>query len=172
VTHLFNAMGGAHHRDLGVAGVALTDDQLTCDIICDGVHVHPAFVRLAARAKGRRLLLITDRLEPPASADSADSFGAGAVHEADGALRLPDGTVAGSCLTLDRAIANAVSFGSMTRVEAVAAATLRPARVLGIEAQRGTFRPGARADFAVLGRSGEVLETWLAGRRVHATPRS
>jgi len=172
VTHLFNAMGGAHHRHLGVAGVALTNDQLTCDIICDGIHVHPAFVRLAARAKGERLMLITDRLEPPASAEAgSDSFGAGAVHEADGVLRLPDGTLAGSCLTLDRAVANAVAFGAMTRIEAVSAATLRPARVLGIQPQRGTFRPGARADFAVLGRSGEVLETWLAGQRVHAGAR-
>ena len=57
---------------------------------------------------------------------------------------------------------------AVTRVEAVSAATLRPARLLGIESQRGTFRTGARADFAVLGRSGEVLETWLEGRRVHA----
>ncbi len=168
VTHLFNAMSGAHHREIGVAGVALTDDHLSCDLICDGVHVDPGFVRLAARAKLGRLMLITDRMELPVSAAAgADSFGSGPVRECDDAIRLADGTLAGSCLTMDRAVANAVSFGAMTRVEAVSAATLRPARLLGIEARHGTFRTGARADFAVLGRAGEVLETWLAGRRVY-----
>ena len=125
-------------------------------------------MRLAARAKGERLMLITDRLElPEAQEDGAESFGSGAVREEGQALRLPDGTLAGSCLSMDRAVANEISFGAMTRIEAVSAATLRPARLLGIESGRGTFRTGARADFAVLSRAGEVLETWLAGRRVH-----
>ncbi len=166
VTHLFNAMGPPHHRDLGVAGMALTEDRLSCDLICDGVHVHPAFVRLAARAKRERLMLISDRMEPGAA--QSGSFGAGEVRDDGDALRLPDGTLAGSNLSLDRAIRNAVSFGAMTRAEAVAACTARPARLLGIEGERGTLRPGARADLVVLSAAGEVLETWLAGRRVHA----
>ena len=64
VTHLFNAMGPLHHRDPGTAGLALADDRLTCDLICDGAHVHPGMVRVAARAKGEALLLITDAVEP------------------------------------------------------------------------------------------------------------
>ncbi len=168
VTHLFNAMSGPHHRDRGVAGVALTDDRLSCDLICDGVHVDPSFVRLAARAKCEQLMLITDRIELTGE-EAAEGFGAGRVHEADGALRLEDGTLAGSSLTLDRAVQNAVLFRAMTRHQAVAAATLRPAKLLGVEASRGTLRSGARADFAVLDlRTHALAETWLAGRRVHA----
>ncbi|MDX1650136.1 MAG: amidohydrolase family protein, partial [Myxococcota bacterium] len=158
VTHLFNAMGGLHHRHRGVAGVALADDRLTCDLICDGVHVHPDVVRIAARAKDERLLWITDRVDP-----SRHGWGAGEVHDDGRALRLPDGTLAGSSLGMDRAVRNAVAFGACTRLEAVAAATLRPARLLGLEAERGTLRPGARADLVVLDDAGRVAETWLAG---------
>jgi N-acetylglucosamine-6-phosphate deacetylase len=168
VTHLFNAMTGLHHRERGVAGVALTDDRLTCDLICDGCHVHPSVVALAARAKGEALLLISDRIDPPA--DAAD-FGAGPVRDDGTALRLPGGALAGSTLYLDRAVQLAVRFGAMTLHEAVSAATLRPARLLGIEAQRGTLRPGARADFVVLEDDGTLCETWLAGDRVGAPDR-
>jgi N-acetylglucosamine-6-phosphate deacetylase len=161
VTHLWNAMSGLHHRAPGLAGTALVDDRLSCDLICDGVHVHPTAVRLAARAKRDRLVLITDRVWAGAG------FGAGALVDDGTALRLADGRLAGSRLSLDRAIENAVSFGAMTRLEAIAAATLRPARLLGIERERGTLRPGARADLALLDAEGRVAETWLAGRRVY-----
>jgi len=164
-THLWNAMRGLHHRDPGVAGLVLADDRLTCDLICDGVHVHPALVRVAARAKGERLLLITDRIEPPEDGAGA-GFGSGAVHDDGQALRLADGRLAGSTLHLDRAVRQAVAFGAMTLHEAVAAVTLRPARLLGLEAERGTFRLGARADLAVLDAAGQVHETWVAGARV------
>jgi N-acetylglucosamine-6-phosphate deacetylase len=166
VTHLFNAMGPVHHRDLGVAGVALTEDRLSCDLICDGVHVHPAMVRLAVRAKGERLMLITDQIDP--SAASAHSFGSGEIHDDGIALRLPDGRLAGSRLFLDQALANAQQFGAISLHEAIAAATLRPARLLGIESERGTLRMGARADFFVFGPDAKVRETWLGGSCVYA----
>ncbi|MBW2274415.1 MAG: N-acetylglucosamine-6-phosphate deacetylase [Deltaproteobacteria bacterium] len=177
VTHLFNAMGPMHQREPGVAGHALADDRLSCDVICDGEHVHPAMLKLAARAKGDRLILITDRIELPGAAGqragseaavSAASFGSGAVLDDGRALRLADGRLAGSSLTLDRALRNARSFGVMNRLEAVAASTLRPARVLGIESERGTLRRGARADLVVLDESDRVQETWLGGERVFA----
>lgn len=169
VTHLFNAMGALHHREPGLAGRALVDDRLTCDLICDGAHVAPEMVALAARAKGDRLLWISDRIEPPP--EGAD-FGAGAVRDDGCALRLPDGTLAGSTLTLDRALRNAGAFAGLTLAEAVAGCTLRPARLLGIEAERGTLRPGARADLAVLDEAGRVTQTWLAGRRVYSSERA
>jgi N-acetylglucosamine-6-phosphate deacetylase len=164
VTHLWNAMGPLHQRAPGLAGAALADDRLTCDLICDGVHVHPTAVRLAALAKRERLLLISDRVAP----DAGGGFGAGPLVDDGSALRLPDGTLAGSRLGLDGAVRNAEAFGALTRLEAVAAASLRPARLLGLERERGTLRTGARADLVVLDAEGRVSETWLAGRRAFA----
>ncbi len=177
VTHLFNAMGPLHQRAPGLAGTALGDDRLSCDLICDGAHVAPAWVRAAARAKREQLVLITDRIDPPpASAghggDAAGGFGSGELHDDGVALRLPDGRLAGSRVTLDRSIANAVAFSAMTQLGAVRACTLRPARLLGIEGERGTLRRGARADLAVLDAAGRLAETWLAGRRVFAAASS
>jgi len=167
VTHLFNAMGPLHHRAPGLAGAALADDRLSCDLICDGAHVDPAMVRVAWRAKGERLVWISDRIDPPGR---AASFGAGPLRDDGVALRLPDGRLAGSRLGLDRAVARGRDFAGMSLVESVAAATLAPARVLGIEAERGTLRPGARADLVVLGPAGALRQTWIAGRPRHPAP--
>jgi N-acetylglucosamine-6-phosphate deacetylase len=169
VTHLWNAMGPVHHREPGVAGTALADDRLSCDLICDGHHVHPAIVRTTARALGDRLMLITDRV-------ALEAGGAGtALGEAsagpDGApWRRADGTLVGSQLGLDGAVRNARRFAGLGPCEAVAACTLRPARLLGIEAERGTLRAGARADLALLDAEGRVVETWLAGEPVLHRP--
>jgi N-acetylglucosamine-6-phosphate deacetylase len=172
VTHLFNAMPSAHHRAPGLAGTALTDDRLSCDLICDGVHVHPDMVRLAALAKGSGLTLITDNVEPiPDAVDDAEISRHGGSRTMPGvfddgtALRLPDGTLAGSSLSLDRALCNAIEFGAMSLQEAVQAVTSRPAALLGLEAERGTMRPGARADLVVLDSANQVVETWIGGAR-------
>ena len=173
VTHLFNAMGPLHHREPGVAGHVLADDRLSCDIICDGAHVHRDMVVTAARAKRGRLALITDRIELPqrgagASPDERGAeFDASALADDGVAFRLPSGRLAGSSLTLDRGLRNVCEMGAMSRLEAVAACTLLPARLLGIEAERGTLRAGARADFAVLDGDLGVVETWGGGEKVH-----
>ncbi len=169
VTHLFNAMGAFHHREPGLAGVALGDDRLTCDLICDGAHVDPRVVRLAARATRERLVLITDRIDPPAADAAAPGMGSGPLRDDGVALRLADGRLAGSRVTLDRALRNAQDFAGATRLAAVAACTLRPAQVLGVESDIGTLRVGARADLAVLDEMDQVVETWIGGRRVLAS---
>ncbi len=178
VTHLFNAMGVLHQREPGLAGFALGEDRLTCDLICDGVHVHPSLVRVAARAKRDRLVLITDRVDPGPDA----TLGKRVLHDDGSAMRLADGRLAGSRATLDACAARFRRAAGATLLESVAACTLRPARVLGIEGQRGTLRVGARADLAVLAAEGQILEpsedkildppegqileTWLGGERV------
>jgi len=165
VTHLWNAMGPMHHRAPGVAGTALAEDRLTCDLICDGHHVDPAIVRATARALGERLVLITDRIDAPAGAPRS-ALGA-VTAGADGEpWRRADGTIAGSQLSLDAALRNARRFAGIDLCDAVAACTLRPARLLGVERERGTLRPGARADLALLDADGRAVETWLAGSPV------
>ena len=175
VTHLFNAMGPLHHREPGVAGHVLADDRLSCDIICDGVHVHRDMIVTAARAKRGRLALITDRIELPQEDEAGEalrgtsgSFDPSTLEDDGVALRLPSGRLAGSNLTLDRGLRNICEMAAMTRLEAVAACTLLPARLLGIEGERGTLRVGARADFAVLDDESRVVETWLAGEKVYS----
>jgi N-acetylglucosamine-6-phosphate deacetylase len=149
-----------HHREPGVPGTVLASDELSCDLICDGHHVDPAMVRVAVRAIGDRLMLITDRVELPAS-DGSDR------ERSEGEpVRLPDGTLAGSRLSLARALRHLRDFAGVGLREAVAACTARPAQLLGVEAQHGTLRRGVRADLAVMDADGRVVETWLSGRRV------
>jgi N-acetylglucosamine-6-phosphate deacetylase len=169
VTHLFNAMGTLHQRGPGVAAAVLADDRLSCDVIADGVHVHPAWLRVASRVKGEQLLLITDRLDPP---DGASQWvGSGAITRHGGAWRLADGRLAGSRLALHDAVWNCVSWSVMrTRHDALRAATLAPARLLGLEAERGTLRAGARADLVLWGEGREPLAVWVGGRLVHRHP--
>lgn len=168
VTHLFNAMRVMHQREPGLAGLALTDARLSFDVICDGVHVHPSMLSLALRARPEGLILITDRVEPPGLSEKGRDagFGSGALREDGAVLRLPDGRLAGSRLTQDQALRNARDLAGMTLLDAVAACSLRPARVLGIESERGTLRPGARADFAILDQAARVTETWVGGECV------
>ena len=165
VTHLWNAMGGVHHREPGVAGTALAEDRLSCDLICDGHHVDPAIVRITARALGERLVLITDRIDLP-EGSPASALGAVTAGVGDAPWRRADGTIAGSQLGLATALGNARRFAGIELRDAVAACTLRPARLLGVERERGTLRRGARADLALLDASGRAVETWIAGAPV------
>jgi len=137
VTHLFNGMGPLHHRAPGLPGAALDDARLTPSLIADFVHVHPALVHVALRTRPD-LVLVSD----------AVAVDGRVVLERDGAAYLPDGTLAGSTLTMDRAVQNVVRAGAPVE-QAVAMATTNPARVLGL-ADRGRLVPGARADVVVL----------------------
>ena len=173
-THLFNAMGSTRHRDAashphadGFAGLVLADDRLGCDVIADGAHVHRDWLRLAARTKRERLALISDRLDLPETAAAAPAWLGAERLRSDGvAWRLPDGRLAGSLLTLDAAIRNVERWRVMSAPEAIAACTLRPARLIGAERERGTLRVGARADLVAVSAAGEVIATWVGGREV------
>lgn len=160
VTHLFNAMSGLDHRSPGVAAAALLDDRVTVGLIADGVHVHPDLVRLAFRAKGPGgVALVTD-----AVAWRAGRLGRADLGHEGTAPRLADGTLAGSSLTMDRAVANVLGWG-VPLVRAVRAASTTPADVLG-RRDIGRIAPGAQADLAALDEHGRCEATWLAGTRV------
>jgi N-acetylglucosamine-6-phosphate deacetylase len=150
VTHLFNGMGPLHHREPGLAGVALDDERVTPTLIADLVHVHPVTLRLAIGRKPN-VALVTDRVAR------------GGVHvTADGAARLADGTLAGSTLSMDRAVRNAVRIGVPVERAVEMAATV-PAAALGLS-DRGRITPGARADLVALDPDSlEVRAVWLAG---------
>ena len=161
VTHLFNGMSGLDHRHPGVAAAALLDDAVTAGLIADGVHVHPDLVRLAFRTKGPgRIALVTD-----AVGWRAGTVGHLEIAHDGTAPRLADGTLAGSSLTLDRAIANVVAWGATDLVGAVRAAATTPADLLG-RPDLGRIAPGARADLAALDSDGRCAATWLGGQQV------
>ncbi len=165
VTHLFNAMSPLQHRAPGLPGCALSDERLSFDLICDGIHVDPRVVKLAFKAQRDQLILITDRVDPLLGGLGR---GMGTLSDDGHAIRLPDGRLAGSSLTLDVALRNACRHASVSLLEAVTACTLRPARLLGVESEHGTLRPGARADLTVIDAAGHVVETWVSGECVHA----
>jgi N-acetylglucosamine-6-phosphate deacetylase len=150
VTHLFNAMASLHHRDPGLVGVALTDERLSVGAIVDGLHVHPMVVAVAARSLGSRLTLVTDAVTalgmPPGRWALGDVE---ALADGEG-VRLADGTLAGSLLSLDRAVANLVAFTGAGLDRALDAASGAPARLLGLGAERGVIAPGAVGDLVLL----------------------
>ena len=161
-THTFNAMRPLDHRSPGILGVALTDARLSADIIADGLHTDPSMVGLFLRAKGPdTAVLITDGLSPTDMPDGHYHLGSLEVEVKDG-LCVSDGTIAGSVLTLDRAVRNAMKFTQWTLQDAVALASLNPARAAGLP-DIGVLKAGARADFAVLTPQGEIIKTVIGG---------
>ncbi|HEX6420918.1 MAG TPA: N-acetylglucosamine-6-phosphate deacetylase [Acidimicrobiales bacterium] len=168
VTHLFNAMAPLHHREPGLAGVALADERLRAGVIADGLHVDPLVVALAARALGDRLSLVTDAVAALGAPPGRVHLGGrtAEVSAGDGAVRLPDGTLAGSTLPLDRAVRNLVAFAGVPLDRAVRAVTAAPAAVLRLT-DRGVVAPGAVADLVLLTPGGAVVATLVGGRVVH-----
>jgi N-acetylglucosamine-6-phosphate deacetylase len=162
VTHCFNGMPPLHHREPGLVGAALSDPRLAVSLIADLVHVHPAALTIAFRAKGRGgVVLVTDAV-------GWRSRGIGDIRiRHDGtAPRLADGTLAGSALTMDRAVANVVTVCGVSLEDAVAAASTTPAALLGLD-DRGALAPGRRADIVALTRDLQVEATWVGGRQIH-----
>lgn len=156
VTHLFNTMPPLHHREPGVTGIALADRRLTVSLIADGLHVDPQILAMTFRAKGPgRCALVTDAVATPGPGL------AGPIELRDGAPRRPDGTLAGSILTMNRAIATVVAAG-VELSDAVAAASTVPARLLGLT-DRGAIAPGRRADLVELDADLAVKRVWVNG---------
>ena len=163
-THTFNAMRPLDHRDPGIIGEVLTDDRLSADIIVDGIHVAPSVVQLFLQAKGNeRAVLITDAISATGMPDGRYQLGPIQVDVKDGKCT-SGGSLAGSVLTMDRAVRNVTQFSRWSLKDAVRAATLNPARAVGLVGQHGALAKGADADFVVLSLTGEVLKTVVRGR--------
>lgn len=149
-THLFNAMSGLSHRSPGVVGAVFDDDRVLAEIICDGLHLHPAVLRAAFRQLGDRALVISDSMRANGLPEGeAFDLGGQMVTVRNGKATLEDGTIAGSVTNLHQEIKNLVSFGIPFET-AVKAATLIPARSIGLEQELGSIEPGKRADLVVL----------------------
>jgi N-acetylglucosamine-6-phosphate deacetylase len=166
-THLGNAMSPLQHRDPGVVGACLTASEICCELIVDGHHLHPAFVQLAAASKGAGgIVLITDAMAAAGAGDGRYRLGRLDVDVRDGKATLASGgSLAGSTLTMDTAFRNAVAAGVDAAV-ASRAASLNPARLLGISDDVGTIEAGKRADLVVLDEELEVCAVVASGEVV------
>ena len=163
-THTFNAMRPLDHRDPGIIGEVLSDDRLSADIIVDGIHLAPPVVKLFLRAKGRELaVLITDAISATGMPDGRYQLGPIEVDVKDGKCTA-NGSLAGSVLTMDRAVRNVTQFSDWSLRDALRAATLNPARALGLAGHHGILSRGAEANFNVLSQAGVVLKTIVRGR--------
>src|SRR6266853_903872 len=162
-THTFNAMRPLDHRDPGIVGEVLTDNQLSADIIADGIHVSAAVVQLFLHAKGfDRSVLITDATAAAGMPDGRYRLGPMEVEVKDGRCTV-DGKLAGSVLTMDRAVRNVASFVGWSLQNAVRAATLNPAHAVGLSPQQGVLSIGSEANIVVLSPTGEVRKTIVRG---------
>jgi N-acetylglucosamine-6-phosphate deacetylase len=163
-THTFNAMRPLDHREPGILGEALADSRLSAEIIADGVHVDPLVVELFLRAKGPEAsVLVTDATAATGMPDGKYRLGSLDVDVADGKC-MSNGKLAGSVLTLDKAVRNVMKFANWDLQRAVRLATLNAARAIGLAARAGTVTPGATADIVALTSVGEVRRTIVRGQ--------
>ncbi len=166
-THTFNAMRALDHREPGIAGTVLDRDDLFAEAIVDGVHVHPALVRLWFRSKGaERAILITDGMSATGMGDGTFMLGDLSVEVRDGVC-LSNGVLAGSVLTLDRAVANLREMAGTALPVAVRLASRNPARMLGLEREVECV-VGTAANFNIYDEAGKRRGSLLHGRRLPA----
>jgi len=166
LTHTFNAMPPLHHRDGGVVAAGLTSDTALCEMICDGFHIAPHMVKLAYRLAGERLVLITDSMEATGCADGEYRIAGNPVTVKDGKARTHDGAIAGSTLSMWEAVRNLRDFAGTTLENAIYAATMAPAREIGLEDEIGSIEAGKRADLLVLD-DGDAIHRVMCGGYWH-----
>lgn len=167
VTHIFNGMDPLHHRKPGAVCAALNLDALYCQIIADGVHVHPPVLALALRAKGtERVILITDAMRGTGMPDGEYELGDVEVTLREGVARTRDGSLAGSTLTMERALDNIMAAGDLDLAETLPMATQTPAQALKLK-RKGSIAVGMDADLVVLDEAMNVILTMVEGEIVH-----
>jgi N-acetylglucosamine-6-phosphate deacetylase len=171
-THAFNAMAPFHHREPGAVGAALDLPGISCELICDGVHVDPVAMRLLYRAKGvSRVRLVTDAMAAAGMPDGEYRLGGRAIAVVGGrAVLAGGGSIAGSTLTMEAAVQNAVRFLGISVQEAVLMASTNSARLLGLQERKGRITAGSDADLVVLDDLLAVQGTMVAGQWMFGPP--
>lgn len=169
VVHCYNGMSGLHHRNPGVVGAALSIDNCQTEIIVDGHHVHPAAVSIAHKCCGHNLLLITDAMRATGMPNGDYYLGQLPVHMENDVVRTQDGSLAGSTLTLDRAVNNLANFTRITFEQAWLHGSHYPAKALGIDNQLGTIAVNKVANLVLLNEQNQVTATMVNGNFVYQT---
>ena len=168
-THLFNAMPALGHRDPGLPGALLADDRMTVGFIADGVHTHRSIIKLVWRTLGpRRLNLVTDAMAALGMPPGSHLLGDYDVIVDATSGRLADGTLAGSILSLDQALRNLIDITGCSLAEALPTMTTTPAKLLGLDGERGRIAPGYTADLVLLSSDLRVQTTIASGEVVYA----
>jgi len=165
-THTFNAMRPLDHREPGILGTVLTDDAVYAELICDGIHSTPEMAKIWWRAKGPgRAILVTDAMSATGMPDGEYQLGGFAVNVANGRATR-EGVLAGSVLTLDRALANCMQFTGATVGQSLRLLTANPSALIGVEDQAGSVAIGRAANLVAVSSTGKLIETILNGKPV------
>ena len=164
-THLFNGMNPLHHREPSIIGAAF-DSGAYAEVICDGIHLHPSVIRMAFRLYGDHLILISDSVRCAGMPDGNYILGGQEFTMTNGKATLPDGTIAGSSIHLLQAVQNAIRFGIPPET-AVAAATIAPAKAIGIDTELGVLSAGKHADMLILDSQFQLMTTIIDGRIIN-----
>ncbi len=168
VTHTYNAQTPLHHREIGVVGSAMLLDELNCELIADTIHVSVPAMKLLAKNKPHdKLTLITDAMRAKGLPDGVSELGGQMVYVKNGEARLEDGTLAGSVLTMNRAVQNMVEKVGVPFTQAVDYATINPAKNLKLDKEMGSIAVGKRADFTVINSNFDVLMTIRGGKVIY-----
>ena len=163
-THLFNAMPGFHHRDPGVVGAILKTD-IFCEVIADNTHIHPAIYSILGKVKGTdRMILITDAMRAACLKSGTYDLGGQTVNVDTHAVRLADGTLAGSILTMNHALRNFLDNTDYDLPAVIHMVSLNPAKLLGLDNEKGSLAVGKDADITILNKDFEVLVTIVEGQ--------
>jgi len=167
-THVFNRMSDFDSREPGVVGAVLVHDELTAELICDSIHVHPAAMNLLIRVKGsERVVLVTDAIRAAGMPDGEYALGQQRIIVKDGVSRLESGDFAGSTLTMDRAVRNIMKLVGMSLQTAVRMATINPAVVINVDENKGSLELGKDADVVVIDDEINVYMTIVKGNIVY-----
>lgn len=164
-THLYNGMRAYSHREPGIIGAVLTDQRVACEMICDGIHLHVGAMDLAVKIKGKDgIILISDAMMATGLEDGKYELGGQDVYVKEGAARLEDGTLAGSTLTLNKAVYNMVHMINIPLEDAVRMASLNPARAIGVDNKKGSIEIGKDADLIIFDDDINVLKAMVKGK--------